>query len=127
MEGFIADLADLLRGIAAETGVARQAEPQRLLQAKEYRAAVISAMTLLEAKLRENLNKVPWPETQRPLSMRSLVDRAVEQGVIPQASRSRLNQWMQVRNAVVHSSITVTKAQAREIVDGVMNLIHQQN
>jgi hypothetical protein len=71
-EGFIADLAGLLRGIAGETGVARQAEPQRLFEAKEYRAAVISAMTLLEARLRERLNKVPWPQTSRPLPMRSL-------------------------------------------------------
>jgi uncharacterized protein YutE (UPF0331/DUF86 family) len=126
-EGFIADLAGLLRGIAAETGVARQAEPQRLFEAKEYRAAVISAMTLLEARLRERLNKVPWPQTQRPLSMRSLVDRAVEQDVIPQGSRIRLNQWMQVRNVVVHSAMPVTKAQAREIVDGVMELINQWN
>jgi uncharacterized protein YutE (UPF0331/DUF86 family) len=84
-------------------------------------------MTLLEARLRERLNKVPWPQTQRPLSMRSLVDRAVEQDVIPQASRIRLNQWMQVRNVVVHSAMPVTKAQAREIVDGVMELINQWN
>jgi SIR2-like domain len=126
-EGFIADLAGLLRGIATETGVERQAEPQRLFEAKEYRAAVISALTLLEARLRERLNKLQWPQTQRPLSMRSLADLAVEQDVIPQASRIRLNEWMQLRNVVVHSAMPVTKAQAREIVDGVMELINQWN
>ena len=126
-EGFIGDLGGLLRTIAAETGVARQAEPQRLFQSKEYRAAVISAMTLLEAKLRERLNKVPWPQTQRPLPMRSLIDRAVEANIIPQAKKNRLNAWMQVRNVVVHSSASVTKAQAREIVDGVTELVNQWN
>lgn len=126
-EAFIADLGGFLRRIADETGVARQAEPQRLLGAKEYRAAVISAMTLLEARLRERLNKVPWPQTQRPLSMRSLVDRGVEEHAIPQESRLRVNSWMQVRNVVVHSATPVTKAQAREIVDGVMELINQWN
>jgi len=127
MEGFIADLGGMLRNIAAETGIARQAEPQRLFESKEYRAAVISAMTLLEAKLRERLNKVPWPQTQRPLPMRSLIDRAVEENIIPQARRNRLNTWMQTRNIVVHSSSPVTKAQAREIVDGVMELVNQWN
>jgi SIR2-like domain len=124
-EGFIADLAGLLRGIATETGVARQAEPQRLFEAKEYRAAVISAMTLLEARLRERLNKVPWPQTQRPFSMRSIVDRAVEQDVIPHAARIRLYKWMELRNLVVHSAMPVTKVQAREIVDGVTDLINE--
>lgn len=126
-EGFIADLAGLLRAIAADTGVARQAEPQRLFEAKEYRAAVISAMTLFEAKLRERLNKLPWPQTQRPLSMRSLVDRAVEQDIMSQASRIRLHEWIQLRNVAVHSRMPVTKMQAREIVDGVTELIGQWN
>lgn len=126
-EGFIADLAGLLRGIAAETGLARQAEPQRLFEAKEYRAAVISAMTLLEARLRERLDKVPWPQTSRPLPMRSLIDQAVEADLIPQTNRNRLNSWMQVRNVVVHSAAPVTKTQAREIVEGVMGLVNQWN
>jgi uncharacterized protein YutE (UPF0331/DUF86 family) len=126
-EGFIADLSGLLRAIAAETGIARQAEPQRLFESKEYRAAVISAMTLLEARLRERLNKLPWPQTQRPLTMRSLIDRAVEENIIPEARRNRLNSWIKVRNVVVHSADSVTKAQAREIVDGVMDLINQWN
>lgn len=55
-EDFIGQLGETLRRLSAELGVARQAEPQRLLQVKEYRAAVISAMTLLEAKLRERLD-----------------------------------------------------------------------
>jgi hypothetical protein len=124
-EGFIADLIGILRGIAAQMGVDRQAEPQRLFEAKEYRAAVISAMTLLEAKLRERLNKVPWPQTRRPLSIRSLIDHAVEQGIIPEELRSRLDSWMRTRNEVVHSSISISRAQASEIVNEVTRLIAQ--
>lgn len=125
LEGFIADLGGLLRQIAAETGVERHAEPQRLFNAKEYRAAVISAMTLLEAKLRERLNKIPWPQTRRPLSMRSLIDQAVEQEVIPQEVRMRLDSWMRLRNEVVHSSMAVSRSQAADIVNGVMQLVEQ--
>jgi hypothetical protein len=82
-------------------------------------------MTLFEAKLRDRLNKLPWPQTQRALSMRSLVDRAVEQDIISRASRIRLPEWIQLRNVAVHSPLPVTKMQAREIVDGVTELIGQ--
>ena len=124
-EGFIADLIGVLRGIAAQMGVDRQAEPQRLFEAKEYRAAVISAMTLLEGKLRERLNKVPWPQSRRPLSIRSLIDHAVDQGIIPQELRTRLDSWMRIRNEVVHSSFSISRAQAAEIVNEVTRLIAQ--
>lgn len=124
-EGFIADLAGTLRTIAAEMGVDRQAEPHRLFEAKEYRAAVISAMTLLEGRLRERLNKVSWQQARRPLSIRPLIDYAVDQAIIPQELRPRLDSWMRIRNEVVHSSISVPRAQAAEIVNGVMQLIEQ--
>jgi hypothetical protein len=126
-EGFVTDLGNLLRTIGVETGVARLAEPRRLFEAKEYRAAVISAMTLLEAKLRERLNKSPWPQVRRPLSLRSLVDLAVEQQAIQLALKMRIDSWMRTRNEVVHSSMPITKTQAREIVEGVMELVDQWN
>jgi hypothetical protein len=93
------------------------------LAAKEYRAAVISAMALLEAKLREQLNKLQWPQTRRPLSFRSLADLAAEREQITQEERKRIEPWMRIRNEVVHSSISVSAAQARQIVNGVMQIV----
>ena len=116
-------MGNRLRAIAAELGVGRVAEPKRLFEAKEYRAAVISAMTLLEATLRERLNKSPWPDVQRPLSLRSLIERAVQQQIIQPESISRINSWMRLRNEVVHSSMPIGKAEAREIVDGVLAIL----
>jgi uncharacterized protein YutE (UPF0331/DUF86 family) len=124
-DGFIADLNGILRRIAAETGIERQAEPKRLFDAKEYRAAVISAMTLLEATLRERLNKSPWPKVRRPMSMRSLIDHAVEQNIIQPVLRTQIDSWIRLRNEVVHSSIAIGKAQAREMIDGVLALLGQ--
>jgi hypothetical protein len=124
-EAFIAELGNHLTRLATETGVARSAEPRRLFEAKEYRAAVISAMTLLEGQLRERLNKSQWPQTRRPLSLRSLIDLAAEQQIIQPERRDRIDDWMRTRNEVVHSSVPVSKAKAREIVEGVMQLIDQ--
>lgn len=122
-EPFVEELAGALRGLANEVGVQRQAEPERLLEAKEYRAAVISAMTLLESRLRERLNKVPWPETRNPLSMRSLLRRAMDQQLLEAAQFEQLENWMRLRNEVVHSSKDVARAQATDVVSGVLQII----
>jgi len=124
-EDFITELGEVLRGIAHENGIDRLAEPQRLLESKEYRAAVISAMTLLETRLRELLDNVPRRENRRPQPIRSLLDQAVEHGLFPKESRLLLNSWMRSRNAAVHSATLVSKAQAEEIVSGVLSLLHQ--
>ena len=122
-EGFIADLVGTLRRIAEERGVTRRAEPQRLLDVKEYRASVISAMSLLESRLREALGKSPWPQARRPFSLRQLLDLAVESQIMEEPVAKKLDSWMTVRNEVVHSSKPVTKAQAHEIVTGVMDIL----
>jgi hypothetical protein len=121
--GFITDLAGTLRRFADMRGMERQAEPQRLFAASEYRAAVISAMTLLEARLRDRLGSAPWPQARRPLSIRPLVELASEQGILPAASREIVDSWMRLRNEVVHSATGVSRAQARDVVDGVMNIL----
>ena len=122
-EAFVVELGNKLRAVAAESGVGRAAEPRRLLEAREYRAAVISAMAALEASLREQLNKVPWPKAHRPLSLRTLVDIAVDRGIVNPELKTRIDAWMRTRNEVVHSSIPVTAARAQEIVNGVLELI----
>ena len=120
---FINELGEQLKAIARETGVERMAEPRRLFEAREYRASVISSMTLLETTLRERLNKSFWQDVRRPLSMRSLIDRAVEQNVIQAQYRARIESWMRVRNEVVHSSVQIGKEKAREIVEGVFEVL----
>ena len=122
-EPFIAELGHRLRFVAGESGIGRAAEPQRLLDAKEYRAAVISAMTLLEATLRDRLNKNPRRDARRPSALRSVVDQAVEQGIITTEDRLRIDPWMRKRNEAVHSSVAVGKAEAREIVGGVFDIL----
>jgi hypothetical protein len=53
--------------------------------------------------------------------MRSLMDQAVEQDIIPRESRPR------TRNEVVHSSMPVPRALANEIVSGVLALLARMN
>lgn len=82
-------------------------------------------MTLLESKLRERFNKVSWSQARRPFSMRTLMDHALEQQIVSRELRDKIDVWMRVRNEAVHSSMVVSRAQAKEIVDGVFALIEE--
>jgi hypothetical protein len=124
-ETFVQELADALRMLGGEVGGSRRAEPERLLEAKEYRAAVISALSLVEARLRERLNKSPWPQVRNPMSMQSLLTIAREQQLLTDPNAVKLDGWMRIRNEIVHSSKGVSRAQATEIVNGALDLLTQ--
>lgn len=116
---FLEDLENWFRLIAAEIQPRLEAEPLRLLEAREYRAAVISAMTHLESLLRSALDKEErFPG--RAYSMRPLAELAVQRELLTPQEYQKLRDWIQVRNMVVHSERDVTKARATEIVKGVL-------
>ena len=79
-EAFVTQIAARLRDLALNTEELRSTEATRLLNAKEYRAAVIAAMTHLEATLRERAERRPTVKSGwRPTSIRSLVEDAIAQ------------------------------------------------
>jgi hypothetical protein len=99
-------------------------EPIRLYEAREYRAAVIAAVALLEAVLRERFTQVQ-DLPLRTHALRRLVEAARQQEIISQAEARRILDWLTVRNEVVHSHASVTRTKAKEIVDGIMNVIRK--
>jgi hypothetical protein len=119
---FVQDLARHLQRLADQMGFAQRQEPRRLLEAKEYRAAVISAMTLLETNLRQRLNKAPRDAVRRPMSMRQLLDLAREQGMID-LDYGRFSEWTKIRNDAVHSGRTVSRTEAKLVVEGVERIV----
>jgi hypothetical protein len=122
-EAFIGVLTEALQGIAAEAAYERTDEPIRLFEAKEYRAAVIAAMTLLESTLRERLRKRDWSEVRRPMSMRQLVDKAIEKGELAATAREPIAAWTQLRNQAVHTASPISKDEARRVVEGVSEVL----
>ena len=122
-EEFVSRLLERLRHFAPSTEALRIAEARRLLNAKEYRAAIIAAMTHMETTLRERLEKRVWEDTRRPPSMRLLIDRAIEQGIISPDDRPSIDKWTRLRNGAVHTSQPVSSREAREIVEGVLRVL----
>ena len=112
-------LEDWFRSVAMDIQPRLAEEPLRLLSAREYRAAVISAVTHLESLLRAALEKderLPG----RAYSLGPLAVLAAQRELLTQSEHQKLREWMRVRNMVVHSQHTVTKAKATEIVHGVL-------
>ena len=126
LDGFVEQLVGLLRQIAPEVSLEQQEqEPSRLLAAKEYRAAVISAMTLLESTLRRHLNQSTssYVEHRRPITIGRLTDQATAAELISQSDNKLIRAWMQIRNEAVHTSKPVRWHEARLVVEGVLKIV----
>ena len=119
---FIWQLGHAFETLAMEMGLAQRQEPRRLLDAKEFRAAVISAMTLLETTLRQRLNKPAREAVNRPMSIRQLMSRAVEEGM-PQYYYELVLGWSKLRNDAVHTGRPVSRQDAKAVVEGVERII----
>ena len=124
-DNFVGALAGQLREIASEIGVGQQEEPRRLYEAKEYRAAVISSMTLLESTLQQRLGKDLWTgvAVRRLASLGRLVDQAVEKQLIKPESKELVQYWIRLRNEAVHTSKPIAKNEARSVVEGVFDVL----
>lgn len=58
----------------------------------------------------------------RPLSMRQLVSRALEDGILD-ISEQELLRWTKVRNEAVHSGKLISRNEAKVIVEGVEAIV----
>ena len=121
-EPFLADLEGWLRTAAQDFAPRISDEPQRLIQAREYRAAVIAAVSLLEVNLRRHLQD-DESLSRRAYSIRHLLQEAMRAESIPAEKARRLKEWLYLRNEVVHSNVSVSRKKAQEIVDGIMEII----
>jgi len=115
IENWFREMAEPLKAIYDE-------EPKRLLSKKEYRAAVISAMTLLEINMRqsvENFKRIPV-KTTAPYSIYIL---ARDFHIITQEQFDNIRKWSDTRNKLVHTKSIVNANDAKRIVNGVYQLL----
>lgn len=99
-------------------------EPERLLRLREYRAAVVAGMTLLEATLRNQLGEDR--ERHGPsASISRLIDSAEAAGLVSAEEAQRIEEWRRLRNAVVHSAVGVTAKTARGVVAEILRLVRR--
>jgi hypothetical protein len=124
-EDFLAALRDWLAQAEQLYAPTLTDEPTRLLQAGEYRASVIAAVTLLEATLRERYKTQTSASYSRPMQLREMVERAQAEGLLNNVSTPNIMGWLRIRNEAVHTNQPVTRAQATEIVRGITQLVQR--
>ncbi len=119
---FIDRLVSVFREVSPTLTGIRLAEPLRLLQIGEYRAAVIAAMSALEATLRERMRKGDWT-IERSVPLRQLIRMAQDREFVPPGSSKSLEDWLSLRNQVAHTNLQVSRKQAQAIVDGISRIL----
>ncbi len=119
---FVRRIQDWFRAAARELAPRFAAEPARLLEKGEFRAAVVAALTSLEATLRERLPISPDPKN-RPIALSQLLELGRERNLLTVEDTVQLRNWLKTRNAVVHGRHDVSSQNARMIVQGVAGLI----
>jgi len=97
-------------------------EPNRLLRAGEYRAAVTAAITLLETTLRANFKQAA-ASYSRSTPLKAVLEMAQEQGRLGNIPFHTVQGWLAIRNQAVHTDRPVSRAEATEIVRGVSEII----
>ena len=97
-------------------------EPKRLFKHKEYNAAIISAIKLLEIRLTKEwlLREKGEHGSSAVIPLTQLIKIVGNQYGV---NTERVLKWASMRNRVVHSEYRATREKCKEIVEGVYELI----
>lgn len=136
---FIMQLVAELERIAKNQGIVLNAEAKRLFDAKEYRAAVISAISSFEMWLKKSmLDKDLTTKTSsrnmnsdevhhRTLPIHILLNHAKNSNIIKKEDLESIILWLNIRNEAVHKNILIPKNMAKEVVEGISRIIQSKS
>lgn len=97
-------------------------EPKQLLAKKEFRSAVVSAISLLEIEIRQvidtNRNK-----SDKLSTTNNLFQKATNDEIIAENEYERIKGWVLLRNRIVHENANVDAKTARDVVNGITAVI----
>jgi hypothetical protein len=123
-EPFLTEIDKWLTSVSEQLTPTLIVEPNRLLNHKEFRSAVISAFTLLETSLRRAFLAEEAPDTRfAPLS--GMLSFAVKREIITKEEMDQIRNWSKIRNSVVHTDETISAATAKNVVSGIMEVVQK--
>lgn len=122
IEDFSITMDNIFANLYLELQAGFENEPDRLIEKREYRAAVVSAITLLESQLRTKLEK-RFDLRFKPYSLRQLLDLAYKEELIDKKHYANLTQWIMIRNKLVHTAGNIDSKTAKKIVTNVNEVI----
>lgn len=108
-------------------------EPERLLNKREYKAAVISAFILLETELRKIFDLIDVERSyiakniikiSHPLSIRQMLKLAYENGILNNVLYHEFDRMLNLRNRLIHGEKqSVTQREVSKMIEGVNQII----
>jgi hypothetical protein len=119
-EAFLRRIDDWLRNASERLQPQLQEEPVRLLRKKEHRAALISAVALLETRLRMRLAKPSQDLAPSHVPLSQLLRIAARSGVINDADAASLRRAASMRNDALHSGAHFSPTEATRAVNVIM-------
>ena len=115
---FIESLDRYLKGLYEEKSETNDSgTPRRLLETKEYTAAVILAFRQLESTL-----SIKYSDTSKPSSPFGILNILNSNSDKNKKLLLKVKEYRQVRNNVVHANATVNKKEATDIVNSIEEL-----
>ena len=105
-------------------GAVGESEPERLIAAKEYRAALIAAVALLETRLGRVTGLEQGSSFRRP-PLAEIARRAASQGLINDDEQNTIVNSIRLRNGALHQDRHVTQNEAIEAVRVIMEVVRR--
>ena len=122
---FISDVEKYTSKFSPKLKKSLFSEPERLLNKGEYRAAVISVMTLLESLLASKLQNFDISPYSMPFT--KMITIAQKHEILKLDNEKKLKEMYQLRNRLVHGKGNVTKKRSVDVVQNIMKLISSSN
>lgn len=125
---FLSDFENLFKSQTKTLISQFDKEPQRLLDKKEYRAAIISVVALFETTIETELNDINSLMTfKRPPTLQQMIEVAHANGLLDKKDVRWIQFGMYFRNRFIHMDDSITPKKARQIVDNIMRVINTIN
>lgn len=127
-DDFLSAFKDLFQTLTEDLRIQIAEEPQRLLVKKEYRAAVISAFTLLEITLQKEMQKdTLLPFFRKSAILSQMLGNALKNELLNNKDVEILKEGMANRNRLVHTDYSIKAREAQQIVNDVLRIIENIN
>ena len=100
-------------------------EPIRLLEKEEYRAAIVSAISLFESEATKYFANRVIVNDNRKISNIRLAQQLLNHEVINSEEYKLLSEWVLLRNHLIHAHGAASKKQATIIVNGIIKILNK--
>lgn len=115
---FLLDLEKCMQKISSEYNNKLESEPNRLLEKGEYKAAIISVISLLEIELKK---KLEYDLIYK--GIRTLIKQAIKKEIISKDSEKIIIDVIKIRNKLVHTDEGISAKNAKKLITDVMAII----